>query len=35
MALLGPEVAFRAQPHVTFTLLFNGLLFGAAQPTRF
>ncbi|MDP2957855.1 MAG: M14 family metallopeptidase [Longimicrobiales bacterium] len=35
VALLGPEVAFRAQPHATFKLLFNGLLFGAAQPTRF
>jgi len=35
VALLGPKVAFRAQPHATFKLLFNGLLFGAAQPTRF
>ncbi len=35
VALLGPEVAFRAQPHATFKLLFNGLLFGATQPTRF
>jgi hypothetical protein len=35
VALLGPEVAFRAQPHATFKLLFNGLLYGAAQPTRF
>jgi hypothetical protein len=30
--LLGPEVAFRAQPHATFKLLFNGLYYGSAQP---
>jgi len=35
VALLGPEVAFRAQPHATFKLLFNGLLFGHTQPTSF
>jgi hypothetical protein len=29
--LLGPEVAFRAQPHATFKLLFNGLFYGSAQ----
>jgi hypothetical protein len=29
--LLGPEVAFRAQPHATFKLLFNGLYLGSAQ----
>ncbi len=29
--LLGTEVAFRAQPHATFKLLFNGLLYGGAQ----
>lgn len=29
--LLGPEVAFRAQPHATFKLLFNGVYYGAAQ----
>jgi hypothetical protein len=29
--LLGPEVAFRAQPHATFKLLFNGLYYGSAQ----
>jgi hypothetical protein len=31
MALLGPEVAFRAQPHATFKLLFNALYYGNAQ----
>ena len=31
--LLGPEVAFRGQPHATFKFLFNGLLYGSAQPT--
>jgi hypothetical protein len=30
--LLGPEVAFRAQPHATFKLLFNGLYYGSAEP---
>jgi hypothetical protein len=28
--LMGPDVAFRAQPHATFKLLFNGLYYGAA-----
>jgi hypothetical protein len=32
VVLLGPEVAFRAQPHATFKLLFNGLYYGSAQP---
>jgi hypothetical protein len=31
--LLGPEVAFRAQPHATFKLLFNGLYAGSAKET--
>jgi len=31
VALLGPEVAFRAQPHATFKLLFNALYHGDAQ----
>ena len=35
VALLGPEVAFRAQPHGTFKLLFNALYYGSAQETRF
>ncbi len=30
--LLGPKVAFRAQPHATFKLLFNGLYVGSAKP---
>jgi hypothetical protein len=29
--LYGPEVAFRAQPHGTFRLLFNGIFFGSAE----
>jgi hypothetical protein len=29
---LGPEVTFRAQPHGTFKLLFNGLYYGSATP---
>ena len=31
VVLLGPEVAFRAQPHGTFQFLFNGLYLGSAQ----
>lgn len=27
----GPEIAFRGQPHGTFKLLFNGLLYGPAR----
>lgn len=30
--LLGPEVTFRAQPHATFKLLFNGIQYSRAQP---
>jgi hypothetical protein len=30
--LLGPEVAFRGQPHATFKLLFNALYYGSAKP---
>ena len=30
--LLGPEVAFRGQPHATFKLLFNALLYSGAKP---
>jgi hypothetical protein len=29
--MLGPEVAFRSQPHGTFKLLFNGLYYGSAK----
>ena len=32
VVLLGPEVDFRAQPHGTFKLLFNGLYYGCAKP---
>jgi hypothetical protein len=31
VVLYGPEVTFRAQPHGTFRLLFNGLLQGPAE----
>ncbi len=31
--LLGPEVTFRAQPHATFKLLFNGVYYGSAQTS--
>jgi hypothetical protein len=30
--VIGPEVTFRAQPHGTFKLLFNGLYYGSATP---
>ena len=35
VALLGPAVTFRGQPHATFKLLFNGVLYGAAEAVRF
>jgi hypothetical protein len=31
--ILGPEVAFRGQPHATFKLLFNGLYYGNATES--
>ncbi len=31
LVLYGPEVLFRAQPHGTFKLLFNGIHYGGAQ----
>jgi hypothetical protein len=34
LVLLGPLVAFRAHPHGTFKLLFNGLYVGSAQVVR-
>ena len=34
LVLYGPEVLFRAQPHGTFKLLFNGILYGGAQAWR-
>jgi len=30
---MGPEITFRAQPHGTFKLLFNGLFAGSAETT--
>jgi hypothetical protein len=32
--LLGPEVAFRGQPHGTFKLLFNGLYYASAKLAK-
>ncbi len=32
--LLGPEVAFRGQPHATFKFLFNGVLLGGAKDIQ-
>ncbi len=32
LVLYGPEILFRAQPHGTFKLLFNGIFAGHAQP---
>jgi hypothetical protein len=34
VVLLGPEVAFRAQPHGTFKFLFNGIYYGTAKATE-
>ncbi|MGD0497461.1 MAG: M14 metallopeptidase family protein [Bryobacteraceae bacterium] len=34
VVLLGPEVAFRVQPHATFKLLFNALYYGSAKAAR-
>jgi hypothetical protein len=34
VVLLGPEVAFRSQPHGTFKLLFNGLYEGSAKAVE-
>jgi hypothetical protein len=33
--LYGPEITFRAQPHGTFKLLFNGIYYGKAEPVTF
>jgi hypothetical protein len=30
LVLYGPEVLYRAQPHGTFKLLFNGIHYGGA-----
>ena len=34
VVLLGPEVAFRAQPHGTFKFLFNAIYYGSAKATQ-
>ena len=34
LLLFGPEIAFRAQPHGTFKLLFNGILSGDGTRAR-
>jgi hypothetical protein len=31
IALFGPEITFRGQPHGTFKLLFNGIFCGGAE----
>ncbi|MGH9798876.1 MAG: hypothetical protein ACRD82_00785 [Blastocatellia bacterium] len=32
--MYGPEIAFRAQPHGTFKLLFNGIYLGRAETVK-
>ncbi|MGA3189477.1 MAG: M14 metallopeptidase family protein [Bryobacteraceae bacterium] len=32
--VMGPEVTFRGEPHATFKLLFNGVLYGNAQASQ-
>jgi hypothetical protein len=34
LVIYGPEILFRAQPHGTFKLLFNGIFAGHAQPVE-
>ncbi len=34
LLMFGPEIAFRAQPHGTFKLLFNGLLYGPVAGSK-
>jgi hypothetical protein len=34
LVLFGPEITWRAQPHGTFKLLFNGIYYGGAATTR-
>ncbi len=34
VTLIGPEAAFRSQPHATFKLLFNGLYYGNASEAE-
>jgi hypothetical protein len=35
LVLFGPPIAFRAHPHGTFKLLFNGIYYGKAEPFKF
>jgi len=32
VVLLAPEVTFRAQPHASYKVLFNGIYYGSAKP---
>ena len=32
VVLFGPEVLWRAQPHGTFKMFFNGIYYGSATP---
>jgi hypothetical protein len=32
--MMGPEVTFRGEPHATFKLMFNSILYGNAQTTQ-
>ncbi len=32
--IMGPEVTFRGEPHATFKLLFNGILYGNAESSQ-
>jgi hypothetical protein len=32
LVMFTPEITFRAQPHATFKLLFNGIYYGSAKP---
>lgn len=32
--MIGPEAAFRSQPHATFKLIFNGLYYGSAKDAE-
>ena len=34
LLMFGPEIAFRAQPHGTFKLLFNGIIYGGVADTK-
>jgi hypothetical protein len=34
VALFGPEITFRGQPHGTFKFLFNGIYLAGATPAK-